>query len=75
MLKALLFCLSLMEDVVMARYKVHCVPNKLIAYFEDSLRPKCQVKPLLSGKLGNCHGGLQFLEAQRLSFLSECVMS
>lgn len=26
------------------------------------------MKPLLSGKLGNCHSGSQFLEAQRLGF-------
>ena len=42
-----------MQDVVMERYKVYHIPNKLIAHFEASFRPKCQVKLLLLGKFCN----------------------
>lgn len=45
--------LPLMEDVVMERYKVHRIPNKLIAHSKASLRPKYRVKSPLSGKSGN----------------------
>lgn len=40
-------------------------PPPVIAYLQASRSPLCQVKPLLSGKSGDCLGGLQFLEMQR----------
>lgn len=61
--------LEAVEDVGTERHRVYPVPNQLIAYLQASRSPVCQEKPLLSGKLGDCLGGFQFLEMQRSVFV------